>query len=92
MDVGKEAAALDKKARDLLKSLYTGLTPWRKCQVARHPERPNCTDYIDALFTDKAPPEALASLIAGAGGEIHVAAQAASRRASSERAILVEPR
>ncbi|MBU2889692.1 MULTISPECIES: acetyl-CoA carboxylase carboxyltransferase subunit alpha [Celeribacter] len=55
MDVEKEAAALDKKAADLLKDLYKGLTPWRKCQVARHPERPHCKDYIDALFTEYTP-------------------------------------
>ena len=52
MDVEKEAAAMDKKSADLLKSLYDNLTPWRKCQVARHPERPHCKDYIAALFTD----------------------------------------
>ena len=55
MDVEKEAAALDAKARDLLKQLYGGLTPWRKCQVARHPERPHCRDYIEALFTEFTP-------------------------------------
>jgi acetyl-CoA carboxylase carboxyl transferase subunit alpha len=55
MDVEKEAAALDKKAADLLKDLYKGLTPWRKCQVARHPERPHCKDYIDALFAEYTP-------------------------------------
>ncbi len=55
MDVEKEAAALDRKAEDLLKSLYEGLTPWRKCQVARHPNRPHCQDYIDALFTEYTP-------------------------------------
>lgn len=55
MDVEKEAAALDKKAAELLKSLYADLTPWRKCQVARHPERPHCQDYIDALFTEYTP-------------------------------------
>ena len=54
-DVEKEAAALDKKAQDLLKSLYANLTPWRKCQVARHPERPHCQDYIEALFTEYTP-------------------------------------
>lgn len=52
MDVAKEAAALDKKASDLLKDLYKNLDPWRKCQVARHPDRPHCKDYIDALFTE----------------------------------------
>jgi acetyl-CoA carboxylase carboxyl transferase subunit alpha len=55
MDVEKEAAALDRKAEQLLKDLYRDLTPWRKCQVARHPDRPHCKDYIDALFTEFTP-------------------------------------
>ena len=55
MDVGKEAKALDKKADQLLKDLYKDLTPWRKCQVARHPGRPHCKDYIEALFTEYTP-------------------------------------
>ena len=55
MDVEAEAAALDKKAADFLVSLYKDLTPWRKCQVARHPERPHCKDYIEALFTEYTP-------------------------------------
>ena len=55
MDVEKEAAALDKKAETLLKDLYKGLTPWQKCLVARHPDRPHCRAYIDALFTDYMP-------------------------------------
>ncbi len=52
MNVEKEAAALDKKAADMLKDLYRTLDPWRKCQVARHPDRPHCKDYIEALFTE----------------------------------------
>lgn len=55
MDVEKEAAALDQKASDLLVNLYKDLTPWRKCQVARHPDRPHCQDYINALFTEYTP-------------------------------------
>lgn len=55
MDVADEAAALDAKAVTLLDDLYKDLTPWRKCQVARHAERPHCSDYIDALFTDFTP-------------------------------------
>lgn len=55
MDVEKEARALDKKARDLLNDLYKNLTPWRKCQVARHPDRPHCKDYIEALFDEFTP-------------------------------------
>ncbi|MCV6583956.1 MAG: acetyl-CoA carboxylase carboxyltransferase subunit alpha [Marinibacterium sp.] len=55
MDVTDEAEALDAKASDLLVELYKTLTPWRKCQVARHPNRPHCRDYIDALFTEYTP-------------------------------------
>jgi acetyl-CoA carboxylase carboxyl transferase subunit alpha len=55
MNVEDEAAALDKKATDLLRDLYRDLSAWRKCQVARHPNRPHCKDYIDSLFTDFTP-------------------------------------
>jgi acetyl-CoA carboxylase carboxyl transferase subunit alpha len=55
MDVESEAKALDAKAVQLLNDLYKDLTPWRKCQVARHPERPHCQDYIEALFTEFTP-------------------------------------
>ncbi|MFB9149217.1 acetyl-CoA carboxylase carboxyltransferase subunit alpha [Roseovarius ramblicola] len=55
MDVEEEAGALDRKAADMLRDLYKSLTPWRKCQVARHPERPRCRDYIAALFTEYTP-------------------------------------
>ncbi|MGR3839135.1 MAG: acetyl-CoA carboxylase carboxyltransferase subunit alpha [Cognatishimia sp.] len=55
MDISDEAAALDRKAADMLEELYKSLTPWRKCQVARHPDRPHCKDYIEALFTEYTP-------------------------------------
>ncbi len=55
VDVEKEAAALDAKARDMLAGLYRALTPWQKAQVARHADRPHCRDYVDALFTDWTP-------------------------------------
>jgi len=55
MDVEKEAAALDGKAGSLLRDLYKGLTPWQKCLVARHPDRPHCKDYVEALFSDYTP-------------------------------------
>ena len=55
MDVEKEAANLDLKAQEILVDLYKNLTPWRKCQIARHPERPHCRDYIKALFSEFVP-------------------------------------
>ena len=52
MDVSKEAEALDRKADQMLKDLYKGLTPWQKCQVARHADRPHCKEYIETLFSE----------------------------------------
>lgn len=52
MDVSKEAEALDRKAETALRDLYKALTPWQKCLVARHPDRPHAKDYIDALFSE----------------------------------------
>ena len=52
MDVSKEAEALDRKADQALRDLYKNLTAWQKCQVARHPDRPHCQDYIEQLFTE----------------------------------------
>lgn len=55
MDIAKEAEALDRKSDTLLKDLYKSLTPWQKCQVARHPDRPHSKDYIEGLFTEFTP-------------------------------------
>ncbi|MGB1388724.1 MAG: acetyl-CoA carboxylase carboxyltransferase subunit alpha [Paracoccaceae bacterium] len=55
MDVADEAAALDQKAQTILEDLYKDLTAWRKCQVARHPDRPHCRDYIETLFEEYTP-------------------------------------
>lgn len=55
MDVNKEAEGLDRKAETMLRDLYKNLTPWQKCLVARHQDRPHCKDYVDALFTEFTP-------------------------------------
>ena len=55
MDVEREAAGLDGKARDLLANLYKSLTPWQKAQVARHGDRPHCLDYVRALIREWTP-------------------------------------
>jgi acetyl-CoA carboxylase carboxyl transferase subunit alpha len=53
--IGEEIARLEVKATAALDELYAGLTPWQKTQVARHPQRPHCLDYVNALITDFAP-------------------------------------
>ena len=47
-----EVAGLRKKAEQLRKKTYAELDPWRKTQVARHPQRPHLADYLAGLFTD----------------------------------------
>ncbi|MBV8825443.1 MAG: acetyl-CoA carboxylase carboxyl transferase subunit alpha, partial [Hyphomicrobiales bacterium] len=53
--IGEEIVRLEAKALQALEDLYADLTPWQKTQVARHPERPHCLDYIGALLTDFTP-------------------------------------
>ena len=55
MNLEKEVKTLGQKAQTLLEKLYADLTPWRKCQVARHGNRPHFVDYTRALFTDYLP-------------------------------------
>ena len=47
-----EVAGLRKKADQLRRKTYAELDPWRKTQVARHPQRPHLADYLAGLFTD----------------------------------------
>ena len=55
MDIEQEVAQLSVKAEKHLGDLYEKLTPWQKCQVARHPGRPHTVDYVDALIDDFMP-------------------------------------
>ena len=54
-NIKKEIEFLKSKSYKILKDLYTDMSPWRKCQVARHPERPHTTDYIDYIITEYTP-------------------------------------
>jgi acetyl-CoA carboxylase carboxyl transferase subunit alpha len=53
--IGDEIARLEAKAAMALDGLYAALTPWQKTQVARHPQRPHCLDYVAELITDFSP-------------------------------------
>src|SRR5207342_1312144 len=53
--VGDEIGRLEAKAALALKELYAELTPWQKTQVARHPQRPHCLDYIAGLVSNFIP-------------------------------------
>jgi acetyl-CoA carboxylase carboxyl transferase subunit alpha len=53
--VDEEISRLEVKAAQALKDIYANLTPWQKTQVARHPQRPHCLDYINGLLTEFVP-------------------------------------
>jgi acetyl-CoA carboxylase carboxyl transferase subunit alpha len=55
LKVDGEADQLEARAAEMLKELYAELTPWQKCLVARHPDRPHARDYIETLFTEFTP-------------------------------------
>ena len=49
-DISEDIGRLETKAAEALRNLYAELTPWQKTQVARHPQRPHCLDYVNALI------------------------------------------
>ena len=55
VSVTDEISRLEVKAALALKELYGELTPWQKTQVARHPQRPHCLDYVKGLLTEFVP-------------------------------------
>jgi acetyl-CoA carboxylase carboxyl transferase subunit alpha len=50
--ISEEINRLESKASLALQELYSELTPWQKTQVARHPQRPHCLDYIAGLVSN----------------------------------------
>ncbi|MBC7585196.1 acetyl-CoA carboxylase carboxyltransferase subunit alpha [Tardiphaga sp. vice352] len=54
-DIGEEIVRIEDKAASALHELYASLTPWQKTQVARHPQRPHCMNYIETLITEFTP-------------------------------------
>ena len=55
LNIAEEVARLELQANRLLRQSYARLAPWQKVQVARHPERPHASAYIEALISDFAP-------------------------------------
>ncbi len=51
-DVAGEIDALQRKRQQLVRDIFYNLTPYQKIQLARHPERPYCLDYIKMMTTD----------------------------------------
>jgi acetyl-CoA carboxylase carboxyl transferase subunit alpha len=55
LNIADEVSKLQEKVNRLLKQTYAKLSPWQKVQVARHPDRPHFTDFVDTLIEDFTP-------------------------------------
>jgi acetyl-CoA carboxylase carboxyl transferase subunit alpha len=55
LNIAEEVGRLETQANRLLRQSYARLTAWQKVQVARHPERPHCRDYIAGLIDEFVP-------------------------------------
>ncbi len=55
INIKEDITKLTEKAQKILKQTYMNLTPEQIVQVARHPERPQFSDYIDRLVEDFTP-------------------------------------
>jgi len=51
-DFAREITYLEKQIAKLKVKTYTNLTPWQKVQLARHPERPRYSDYLENVFSE----------------------------------------
>ena len=45
-----EVSRLQQRIERMLRQTYGKLSPWQIVQVARHPNRPHCIDYLDGLI------------------------------------------
>ncbi len=55
INIADEVSKLQVKVDRLLRQTYAKLAPAQKVQVARHPNRPHCMDYIEGLVEDFTP-------------------------------------
>ncbi|MBP6506763.1 MAG: acetyl-CoA carboxylase carboxyltransferase subunit alpha [Opitutaceae bacterium] len=49
VDLSREIDAIEKKIEATQREIYSGLTPWQRVQIARHPKRPYALDYIGQI-------------------------------------------
>ncbi len=52
LDIADEIETLEKKVDQLRSSIFSNLSRWQRVQLARHPERPYVTDYLNLMVED----------------------------------------
>jgi acetyl-CoA carboxylase carboxyl transferase subunit alpha len=49
VDMSDKINELESKLKDKTKEIFSGLTPWQRVQLSRHPDRPYTLAYIEAI-------------------------------------------
>jgi len=49
VDMSEQLAELEQVLQEKTKEVFSGLTPWQRVQLSRHPDRPYTLAYIDAI-------------------------------------------
>lgn len=52
VNIYEEISRLELKSKELTRHIFASLTPAQIMQMARHPQRPNFSDYVNHIFTD----------------------------------------
>src|SRR3990167_9809292 len=52
INLSEEIGRLEIKCQELMATIFSALEPWQITQMARHPLRPQTSDYIAQIFTD----------------------------------------
>ncbi|MDF1684720.1 MAG: acetyl-CoA carboxylase carboxyltransferase subunit alpha [Legionellaceae bacterium] len=52
VNLTEEISRLELKKLELTKQIFSKLEPWQVVQMARHPRRPQTSDYLEGMFTN----------------------------------------
>ena len=52
LDLSDEISQLTERLHARIEATYSSLSAWDRVKVARHPDRPVCTDYVDQVFDE----------------------------------------
>jgi acetyl-CoA carboxylase carboxyl transferase subunit alpha len=52
VELSREIAQLERRLVELQREIYSKLTPWQRVRLARHPQRPQSSDYLNLMLSD----------------------------------------
>jgi acetyl-CoA carboxylase carboxyl transferase subunit alpha len=52
ININEEIKRLKQKSHELTRKIFSQLSDWQVVKLARHPQRPYITDYLERIFTD----------------------------------------